>query len=84
MAQAVSYLRVSTGKQGKNGLGIEAQREAADRFAEKNIKPIIAAIQATGVTTLQGIAEALNTRWVRTARGGTRHAKTVANILGRG
>jgi DNA invertase Pin-like site-specific DNA recombinase len=29
-----SYLRVSTDKQGKNGLGIEAQREAVQRFAE--------------------------------------------------
>ena len=33
MRQIVSYLRVSTGKQGKSGLGIEAQREAIARFA---------------------------------------------------
>jgi len=32
MQQAVSYIRVSTGKQGKSGLGIEAQREAIARF----------------------------------------------------
>ena len=31
--QIISYLRVSTGKQGKSGLGIEAQREAIARFA---------------------------------------------------
>ncbi len=62
--------------------GRVAQREAADRFAE-NIQPLIAAIQVTGVTTLQAIAEALNVRGVRTARGGTWHAKTVANVLAR-
>ncbi|HQU05075.1 MAG TPA: hypothetical protein PLT25_10220 [Acidocella sp.] len=28
MRQIISYIRVSTGKQGKSGLGIEAQREA--------------------------------------------------------
>ena len=33
MRQIVSYIRVSTGKQGKSGLGIEAQREAIARFA---------------------------------------------------
>jgi len=32
MRQAVSYIRVSTGKQGKSGLGIEAQRDAIARF----------------------------------------------------
>lgn len=29
----MSYIRVSTGKQGKSGLGIEAQRESIARFA---------------------------------------------------
>ena len=33
MKQVVSYLRVSTGTQGRSGLGIEAQREAVARFA---------------------------------------------------
>jgi DNA invertase Pin-like site-specific DNA recombinase len=34
MRPIVSYLRVSTGKQAKSGLGVEAQREAIARFAE--------------------------------------------------
>jgi hypothetical protein len=33
MQKAISYIRVSTGKQGKSGLGIEAQRQAIARFA---------------------------------------------------
>ncbi len=34
MGQLISYLRVSTDKQARSGLGIEAQREAIARFAE--------------------------------------------------
>src|SRR5678816_2981687 len=30
--KAISYLRVSTAKQGKSGLGLEAQREAVARY----------------------------------------------------
>jgi DNA invertase Pin-like site-specific DNA recombinase len=32
--QAIAYIRVSTQKQGRSGLGIEAQRGSIARFAE--------------------------------------------------
>jgi DNA invertase Pin-like site-specific DNA recombinase len=72
----------------KTNLG-EAQRRgaaagaaAADRFAA-NVTPVVEAIRAAGVGTLGGIAEALNSRGVRTARGGDWHASTVRNLLAR-
>ncbi len=34
MASAIAYYRVSTARQGKSGLGIEAQKAAVERFAE--------------------------------------------------
>src|ERR1700726_2133372 len=34
MTSAVAYCRVSTARQGKSGLGIEAQKAAVQRFAE--------------------------------------------------
>ena len=52
----------------------------ADAFAA-NVLPIIQQVQAAGVTKLADIAEALNARGVKTARGGLFHASTVRNIL---
>jgi DNA invertase Pin-like site-specific DNA recombinase len=36
MSKLVSYIRVSTERQGRSGLGLEAQREVIARFAEAN------------------------------------------------
>jgi DNA invertase Pin-like site-specific DNA recombinase len=63
--------------------GHAAIQVGADRFAAEML-PIIEGIRASGVTTLDGIAAALNARGVRTARGGAWHAMTVRNVLKRG
>jgi DNA invertase Pin-like site-specific DNA recombinase len=42
MPSIISYLRVSTDKQGRNGLGIEAQRDAIARFAAAEGLEVIA------------------------------------------
>jgi DNA invertase Pin-like site-specific DNA recombinase len=55
----VAYLRVSTGKQGKSGLGIEAQREAIARFAAA--EGLVVAFEHVEVETGKG-ADALDLR----------------------
>jgi hypothetical protein len=54
----------------------------ADQHAA-NVLPIIQEIQRAGVKSLRAIADALNSRGVRTARGGRWRAQTVINILAR-
>ena len=56
-----------------------AHRAAADQFAA-NILPIIREIQVAGRITLREIAESLDARGVRTARGGRWAASTVRNL----
>jgi DNA invertase Pin-like site-specific DNA recombinase len=36
MKRAIGYIRVSTAKQGKSGLGLEAQQRVLQRFALNN------------------------------------------------
>ena len=45
------------------------QMAAAEEFAARAL-PIIASLQKAGVTSYRGLAAALNSRGVRTARGG--------------
>ena len=63
--------------------GAATQRAEADAFAA-NVLPIIRQIEAAGATTHRAIAEVLNARGVRTARGGEWHGSTVRNLLARG
>jgi DNA invertase Pin-like site-specific DNA recombinase len=60
--------------------GVATNRKAADAFAA-NALPIVKQIQAAGATTHRAIAQALNDRGVRTARGGDWHDSTVRNLL---
>lgn len=63
-------------------LGVARVRAAADGFAA-NVLPIVRQLQAAGVKTSKAIADALNSRGVRTARGGRWHPTTVRNLLAR-
>jgi hypothetical protein len=61
----------------------EARQARADESAA-NVAPIVKALQAAGLTSLNGIATALNARGVRTPRGRDRwHASQVARLLKR-
>ena len=62
--------------------GATANKEAAETFAA-NVLPVVRQIQASGATSLRAIAEALNARGIRTARGGAWHDSTVRNLLAR-
>jgi DNA invertase Pin-like site-specific DNA recombinase len=59
-----------------------ANEAAADQHAA-TVLPIIKQIKRAGARTLREIADALNERGVRTARGGQWYATTVSNILAR-
>jgi DNA invertase Pin-like site-specific DNA recombinase len=61
---------------------IKARSEAADAFAA-NVRPIIKEIQASGVSSLRGVARALTARGVPTARGGSWSDVMVADVLRR-
>lgn len=62
--------------------GVAVQKAGADRHAG-NVLPIIREIERAGISTLRGIADALNARGVQTARGGRWYAATVRNVMQR-
>jgi hypothetical protein len=65
---------------GRKGVGVVPVRTAADTFAA-NVLPLIQQIRAGGAKTDQAIADALNARGVRTARGRKWHRTSVRNLL---
>jgi hypothetical protein len=62
--------------------GRQISVEGADRSAE-TIIPTIESIRRCGITSLRGVATALNNRGVRAARGGQWQASSVRNVLAR-
>jgi len=65
-----------------NAAGIIAVKASADRHAAQ-VLPVVAALRAEGITSLKGIARALNERGVLAPRGGTWLATSVRNLLAR-
>src|SRR3984893_7544719 len=63
-------------------LGTASTKAEANRFAA-NVMPVIRQAQAAGASSLRAIAETLNNRGVRTARGGIWAATQVRDILNR-
>jgi DNA invertase Pin-like site-specific DNA recombinase len=63
-------------------LGRTAQIQAADEFALR-VLPVIRAIRSEEPLSLASMADALNRRGIRSARGGKWHVSSVANLLAR-
>jgi len=65
-----------------NEAAVASGRRNADDHAQR-LRPIIAELRAGGVTSLGGLAAALNDGGMRTPRGGRWHASSVSNLLAR-
>lgn len=67
----------------KGAMASKQVRQAnAERQAE-DIKPVIDAIKAKGITSLQAIAGVLNARGIKTSRGARWHATSVKRVIER-
>ena len=68
---------------GKGNLAaVQCVKALANSHAQ-DLAPVIADIQAQGVTSLGGIAAELNARHIQTRRGGQWHPSSVRNLLAR-
>ena len=72
--------RTNLAEAGKAGAAVQAR--AADTFA-RNLAPLVESLQAIGIISKRGLADALNQRGVRTPRGAPWSAVTVGRVLQR-
>lgn len=61
-----------------------AVRSAKAAQKAENVAPIIASIQAAGISSLRGVAEALTARGIAAPSGGRWYAASVQRVLARG
>ena len=65
-----------------SAIGVARVKARAADYAQ-NILPIIDSVRSSGIASLAGIAEALNARGIKSARGGRWHPATVARVIAR-
>lgn len=65
-----------------NAQAVAEVRRQADHHAQQ-LRPVVDALVQEGITTLGGIANALNDRGMLTPRGGSWHKSSVRNLLAR-
>jgi DNA invertase Pin-like site-specific DNA recombinase len=65
-----------------NTAALTVIKAKADSHAT-NLKPVIDSLKAEGITSLGGIAKALNERGMLTPRGGIWHKTSVSNLMKR-
>ncbi len=70
-------------KLGITGKDRAKENKAAADAVARSLRPVIKEIAAKGVTSVRGVAEALNIRNIPTPRGGRWHATSVARLLAR-
>lgn len=75
---AAALMRAAKG----NTAAVTAVQSIADEHARR-LRPVVDALVEEGVTSLGGIADALNARGMLTPRGGQWHKSSVRNLLAR-
>lgn len=88
LAQARERGVVLGGWKGRNLTDSDRKRATVSLKAQANeralsLAPVLQELQAEGVTTCTGLADALNTRSIPTARGGRWHACSISRLLAR-